>query len=124
MGRYYSGDIKGKFWFGVQSSDDAGFFGGTDYVNYYFEKDDLKDIKVGLTKCRKALGKYKLKFDKFFNKGGIGYTGYNEEMLEKAMGIPYSKVFDLLIWYARLCLGSEIYEKVKEKGVCEFQAEF
>ena len=27
MGRYYEGDIEGKFWFGVQSSDDADFFG-------------------------------------------------------------------------------------------------
>jgi len=27
MGRYYYGDIHGKFWVGVQSSDDASFFG-------------------------------------------------------------------------------------------------
>ena len=27
MGRYYGGDIEGKFWFGVQSSDDADHFG-------------------------------------------------------------------------------------------------
>ena len=26
MGRYYNGDIEGKFWFAVQSSDDADFF--------------------------------------------------------------------------------------------------
>lgn len=28
MGRYYSGDIAGKFWFACQSSDDAENFGG------------------------------------------------------------------------------------------------
>jgi hypothetical protein len=27
MGRYYGGDIVGKFWFGIQSSDDARHFG-------------------------------------------------------------------------------------------------
>ena len=27
MGRYYSGDIEGKFWFAVQDSDDADHFG-------------------------------------------------------------------------------------------------
>jgi hypothetical protein len=27
MGRYYHGDIEGKFWFAVQSSNDADFFG-------------------------------------------------------------------------------------------------
>jgi hypothetical protein len=30
MGRYYTGDIEGKFWFAIQSSDDASFFGGSD----------------------------------------------------------------------------------------------
>ena len=43
MGRYYNGDIEGKFWFGVQDSDDASFFGGEkvepNYIEYYFEKD-------------------------------------------------------------------------------------
>ena len=29
MGRYYSGDIEGKFAFAVQSSNDADFFGVT-----------------------------------------------------------------------------------------------
>ena len=27
MGRYYSGDIEGKFWFGIQESNDADNFG-------------------------------------------------------------------------------------------------
>ena len=40
MGRYYSGDIEGKFWFAVQSSDDADFFVATgehsNYFDYYF----------------------------------------------------------------------------------------
>ena len=50
MGRYYNGDIEGKFWFAVQSSDDADFFGasGTEptvanpnqYLDYHFTKDE------------------------------------------------------------------------------------
>ena len=28
MGRYYSGDVEGKWWFGVQSSDTPTKFGG------------------------------------------------------------------------------------------------
>ena len=27
MGRYYTGDIEGKFWFGIQSSNSADRFG-------------------------------------------------------------------------------------------------
>jgi hypothetical protein len=34
MGRYYSGDISGKFWFGIQSSHDADYFG----VKGYYDK--------------------------------------------------------------------------------------
>lgn len=37
MGRFYSGDIQGKFWFGVQDSDDADFF-GVEHVKVYNRK--------------------------------------------------------------------------------------
>ena len=30
MGRHYDGDIEGKFWFAVQSSDDGEYFGAID----------------------------------------------------------------------------------------------
>ena len=50
MGRYYNGDIDGKFWFAVQSSDDADFFGvqgESSYLSYYFSEDDKKvSVKV------------------------------------------------------------------------------
>ena len=58
MGRYYSGDIEGKFWFGVQSSDDGNFFGAQDqesnYIDYHVDKQEFIDSR-GLSKCRKAL---------------------------------------------------------------------
>ena len=52
MGRYYEGDIEGKFWFGIQSSDDADFFGSAgfqpDYLEYYFDESNLPKIQSGL----------------------------------------------------------------------------
>ena len=40
MGRFYSGDIEGKFWFGLQPSDAPSIFGGTEqepaYITYDF----------------------------------------------------------------------------------------
>lgn len=96
MGRYYFGDIEGKFWFAVQSSDDASFFGGTEsepnYINYYFGKDDLSDIKKGIAKCKKALKK----------------AGLKENTDE---------------WEARLELGEKILKCVEKEGSCEFEAE-
>ena len=51
MGRYYWGDIEGKFWFAVQSSDDASNFGvdgkyyeKTGTIDYEFHKDDLLKV--------------------------------------------------------------------------------
>lgn len=36
MGRYYNGDIEGKFWFGVQSSNDADFLVQKDKSQTHF----------------------------------------------------------------------------------------
>ena len=128
MGRYYSGDIEGKFWFAVQSSEDASFFGGEqsqpNHIDYYFYKTDLPDIKKGLADCHKSLREYEKKLNKFFGKGGEGYNGYNDKMLEKELKLSEKKVKDLLVWYARLELGEKILKCVKEKGSCEFEAEY
>ena len=55
MGRYYTGDIEGKFWFGVQDSTDADYFGVQGeprFYHYYFDTDDLPKIKEGIKKCK------------------------------------------------------------------------
>lgn len=123
MGRYYNGDIEGKFWFGVQSSTDASFFGvdysEQNYVNYYFDKDNLQDIENGIKKCKKELGKYKKMLDSFFN----NCVGYKNEDIAKKLKITEEKVHELLKWYARLELGEKIYNCVKENGECNFEAE-
>lgn len=50
MGRYYSGMIEGKFWFGIQSSVAADRFGVSynepSYVEYYYSEDDLRELKM------------------------------------------------------------------------------
>jgi hypothetical protein len=132
MGRYYSGDIEGKFWFGVQSSDDASFFGGSDEeiyfededespyeLQYFFQTGDLEEIKHGIEECIINLGEYKRRLDDFF----VQREGYNDQMIVDAFGIPKEKVWELLVWYARLELGNKILNCVKEKGECSFSAE-
>ena len=123
MGRYYSGDIEGKFWFAVQSSEDADFFGvvGSEpnFLNYYFTRDDLPKIKEGIKKCKKELGKYKDKLDEFFKKK----DGYNDEQIMKEFGISEKKVKKIIEWYARLILGEKIAKCVEKQGDCEFDAE-
>ena len=123
MGRYYTGDIEGKFWFAVQSSDDADFFGVRGYqpeeLNYDFCEDDLKDVEKGVKICLKKLGKYKKKLDKFFKER----SGYSDKEISESLGIKEDKVSKLLVWYARLELGVKIRKCLKENKSCSFVAE-
>jgi hypothetical protein len=128
MGRYYSGDIEGKFWFGVQSSDDADFFGAegqASHINYYFDEDALEDVELGIRKCLETMGKDKERFDEFFKDN----NGYNNEMIiayyKEKYQIDISEKFvrHILEWYARLGLGQKIFNCIKENGECNFEAE-
>jgi len=122
MGRYYTGDIEGKFWFGVQSSTDASYFGGEEcepnFVEYYFDESHLKDIKKGLDNCKKELGEWKAKLDKFFKE----VNGYNDQII-KEHGFNIDEFNAKLGWYARQQLGKQIYDCVRKKGECSFEAE-
>jgi len=123
MGRYYSGDIDGKFWFAVQSSDDADFFGVVgetpDYLNYYFDEDNLEDVKIGIEKCKSELGEYKEKIDEYFKDRG----GYNNDDMAKELSVSTKEVKRLLVWYARLELGQKIFKCIEKIGSCCFDAE-
>lgn len=128
MGRYYWGDIEGKFWFGVQSSDDADFFGvkgcEPQEISYFFEKEDLPKIKKGVSLCEKFLGSLKKELDQFFSKN----DSYNDDMIieffsDKGLNISHDRIKDLLKYYARLQLGNKILTCVEENGECSFVAE-
>ena len=124
MGRYYNGDIEGKFWFGVQSSDDASFFGGIieepSEIDYHFNaKNDMKSVVLGLEKCREKLGANKDLLDKFFK----AHDSYNNKMIEEAYGWSEKETREYLEWYARLDLGEKIFKCLKENDECSFTAE-
>lgn len=123
MGRYYHGDIEGKFMFAVQSSDDADYFGSIGYrpdeLHYSFYSKDIPKIKEGIDNCTKVLGKHKDSLDSFFKKG----VGYNDQIIAKHLSIDVSDVKENLEWYARLELGRKILDCVEKEGSCSFVAE-
>ena len=118
MGRYYSGDIEGKFWFAVQSSSAADRFGVTGYqpetLNYNFQEEDLEAVETEIKNIEESLGDKLGVIDKFFEEK----NGYNDQMLQEA-GITKEELSE----YADLGLGREIRDSIKENGQCEFEAE-
>jgi hypothetical protein len=126
MGRFYHGDIEGKFWFAIQSSDDASFFGGNEEedeenreLNYFFGKDDIEGIDDGLETCIENMGICREDLDAFFERE----DGWNDDMVSTAIGVDKKEVRHILQWYARYKLGLKIKACVEEKGQCAFSAE-
>jgi len=136
MGRYFNGDIDGKFWFAVQSSDAANRFGvygeeghpdpedcdgeeyGYTFLNYFFEKSDLDLVVCELKNIEYDIGHHLQKLDEFFKES----CGYNNEMLIEA-GFPPGKIGHIIHEYADYCLGIQIKNCIEEKGKCYFEAE-
>ncbi len=127
MGRYYHGDIEGKFWFAVQSSDDGEFFGAMP-SSIDYTVNDIKQVEDGIKKCEIALGDNLTRLDDFFNSKG----GYNDQMIEEWWEEKYNIILDsekiraMLEWYARLALGKQIFDYMNSEeceGSCFFSAE-
>ena len=118
MGRYYNGDIEGKFWFALQPSDTADRFGvmhfEPDYIVYNFQEEDLEGVEEEIENIEESLGD-KLEIIKNLLKDN---NGYNDDILEKA-GITKDELRD----YADLGLGKQIRDCIKETGQCSFDAE-
>lgn len=118
MGRYYSGDIDGKFWFALQSSDCADRFGVTgeqpQTLEYYFSEDDLEGVEEEIKNIEDDLGDKIKVIDEFFEKN----NGYNDQMLKEA-GITTEELRD----YADLGMGKKIRDCIIAQGYCSFTAE-
>jgi hypothetical protein len=130
MGRYYQGDIEGKFWFAVQNSDDANNFGGSEIelqdddgeiieLEYFFAKEDLESINEGVQTCITDLGEFKPKLDEVFSLS----NSYNPDEIARQLGVGQAKYRDLMESYARLHLGNKIKKCVEDNGECRFTAE-
>jgi hypothetical protein len=118
MGRYYSGDIDGKFWFGVQSSNAADRFGQRgyepNYIEYYYTDDDLDEVEAEIRRIENELGDKLEVLNKFFSER----YGYSDDDLS-SIGIDNHDISE----YADLGLGKQIRDCIKENGACSFTAE-
>ena len=125
MGRYYNGDIDGKWWFGVQSSTTPERFGAEpSFVEYTICNDD--DFKDEMKELKKGLGDKRKMFKKFFEKK----TAYNDEMLMEFFKPKYPKYTDTdlrkdLSEYADYEFGLKVIKHFKDNDdeVCLINSE-
>lgn len=123
MGRYYFGDIDGKFWFGVQSSDAADRFGVTGSapaeLYYYFDESDLEGVEQELEIIKLSYGDYFDKLDTFFDVN----DSYTDAKVIAYLDVDAKLYSKIMSEYADYRLGIKIRDCIKENGSCEFTAE-
>lgn len=124
MGRGYYGDIEGRFWFAVQSSDAADRFGvygqQPNYLEYDFTEDSLEEVEKELEYIKGLLGDKIEKLDEFY-KGDRLYS--TDEDISNYLGIPLNELRGIISDYADYELGMEIRDSIKKIGYCHFYAE-
>jgi len=119
MGRYYNGDINGKFMFAIQSSSSADRFGvigeAPAQLSYYFSEDNLDDVESEILRIELGLGDKLQHIEKFF----LTNMGYNDKIL-KEVNITNEELSE----FSDLRMGIKIRDCIKENGECSFTAEF
>jgi len=115
MGRYYSGDIEGKFFFAIQSSDAGDSFGvigqAPATLIYSFGSEDLENIEMELKKIIHNLGSKSFKIRKFYS------NNFNCDQLKKE--INYNNLSE----FGDLKIGFQILRCLILNNYYEFEAE-
>jgi len=111
MGRYYDGDVNGKFMFAVQGSDAHERFGAvggeSNYINYVVYRDSYAEICSELEGINKQSIE---KVDKMFNEK----SGYNDK-IKKEFGVSEKDLSE----YADYEIGMQLKEFFDENPDCD-----
>tara|TARA_R110002020_G_scaffold47639_5_gene135489 strand:+ start:2882 stop:3247 length:366 start_codon:yes stop_codon:yes gene_type:complete len=120
MGRYYSGDIEGKFAFAIQSSQAPERFGAREcepsYMDYYVSPDSVDEVRKEVQSIETKHADQIKHIEKMFDEN----NGYNDSTMEK-----YGVTREGLSEYADLRLGRQILEYLEDNphDGCSIQAE-
>jgi hypothetical protein len=121
MGRYYNGDIEGKFWFAIQGSDAPERFGAferdREYIDYTIDRESLPEI-IEEIKSIESNPKVQLLMKLCDEADTISIT----DAWQEEHGISRGDLAD----YADLILGRKIrdfFELDPQNDHCEIQAD-
>lgn len=118
MGRYYSGDIEGKFWFGVQSSYAPENIGG-ELIRVTFSFCDKRVVDFHIQRLTNDLDGKAEKLDKFFEE----HHCYNDKELAEYLEIKEDELKWVLKQYADLELARQVSDHLKENDCCQIDCE-
>jgi hypothetical protein len=131
MGRYYYGDIQGKFWFGVQNSDDASYFGVEPeylyefldcgcHIEIYKEKHDDLTNDLYCTECFASLEEHREAVEEektwFLRELSFSFSKFDLPIIERNVSLLSTQVGSFLRTY-EINDGDEMsYEYTMEEG--------
>ena len=125
MGRYYNGDIDGKFWFAVQPSNAGERFGAKEispyYIEYEIDREDSYNDIVKELKSIESNDAIKRVDDMFKMLQLLKGNGYDDDTL-KEYGVKEKDIEE----YADYELGKQIknwFDDNPDRDVLSFQAE-
>ncbi len=122
MGRYYSGDIEGKFWFAIQNSDDGEQFGA--YEDNSHMRYVAHDADAALERLQQIASELAVDIDFGTFDPEKLYTLMPKEIAGSMGYDEMQKHANALKLWASLELGLKIYQCIKRQGWCSFEAEF
>jgi hypothetical protein len=121
MGRYYNGDVEGKFWFAIQSSNAPERFGAFErdqgYIDYAIDRESLPEI-IEEIKTIESNPKVQLLMKLCDESDTISIT----DAWQKENGVSREDLAE----YADLTLGRKIrdfFESDPLNDYCEIQAD-
>lgn len=119
MGRYYNGDVEGKFMFAIQGSDAHERFGAVEeesnYINYVVHRDSYAEICAELESIKNNSSIEKV--DKMFNEKG----GYNDK-IKKEFGVSEKDLSEYADYEIGIQL-KEFFDDHPDVDECRFDAE-
>ena len=132
MGRYYEGDIYGKFAFGSQGSNAAdrfGVVGVQDTLNYYFDISDLEVLETELHSIEDSFKDHKLALITYYDLFNLDHDHQTldydtldfHQYISKAGLSPLNS--EEISEYNDYHLGRKILKSIKDHGSCSFTAE-
>ena len=121
MGRYYSGDIDGKFAFAIQPSTAPEVYLGANATSITYVWDDKDELKRIIDQIK---NKMKHRYDQivqFFSE----HDCYSDKELAEYLHVTEEEVRDLLLDYYNYMLGEKAYKYMVENNAdyCEIDAE-